>query len=221
VFVALLAATGCGGPSSSDKSKEGVRSALSEYGALVKEGKTKEACENYFTVAAKLAMMGQCEELSARGASDLPSDKGLKEIENSITIDGNTATWPTASGTGEMTYVDGSWKFAPGGATGNGTNPEAGAKVEQWPDLWCEAYVGMTKIELEDLMGPATDPDSNKIDLIGSIDQESPPEPAYSDTWEAAGSYQYNAFFSTDDTVQQLDFNGPEGEIGCDDVRVD
>jgi len=46
-------------------------------------------------------------------------------------------------------------------------------------------------------------------------------KPAYSDTWEAAGTSQYNAFISTDEAVQQLDFNGPEDEISCDDVRVD
>ncbi len=79
----------------------------------------------------------------------------------------------------------------------------------------------MSKAELEGLMGLATNPESNRIPLIPGIEKDSPPKPAYSDTWEAAGAYQYNAFISTDEAVQQLDFNGPEDEISCDKVRVD
>jgi|GEM_PF-5741893 len=98
---------------------------------------------------------------------------------------------------------------------------EQTAKADEWPELWCEARVGMSKAELEGLMGPATRPESNRIPQIPGIAKDSPPNPAYSDTWEAAGTYQYNAFISTDEAVQQLDFNGPENEISCDDVRVD
>jgi hypothetical protein len=48
----------------------------------------------------------------------------------------------------------------------------------------------------------------------------SPPEAAGSDTREAPGSYQFNAFYDTNPQVQQLDFEGPARTLACPVLRV-
>ncbi len=87
-----------------------------------------------------------------------------------------------------------------------------------WPTLWCQAEVGMTRRRLATLMGPPTMPDSGMVPYI-SVDA-SPPDPVGSDTWSAPGSYSFNAFYDSDLRVQQLDFGGPDTEIACNRVRV-
>ncbi len=88
----------------------------------------------------------------------------------------------------------------------------------QWLSLWCQAQPGMTRNELWQLMGMPSGPDSGVIPLIPSGSQ--PPSPNGSDTWQAAGTFQFNAFYSTRLTVQQLDFNGPEGKLACPTIRT-
>jgi len=85
-----------------------------------------------------------------------------------------------------------------------------------WSEKWCEATVGMSRSALHALMGEPTQPDSGKIPLIAL---GGPPEPLGADTWEAPGSYQFNAFYNRDLNVQQLDVNGPDNTIICDTIR--
>jgi hypothetical protein len=92
--------------------------------------------------------------------------------------------------------------------------------VRRWPSLWCSAKVGMSRSALHSLMGPPTEPDSGKIPLIPHVGATSPPEPQGSDTWQAPGSYQFNAFYDPALHVQQLDFNGPKSALPCSDSRV-
>ena len=88
----------------------------------------------------------------------------------------------------------------------------------EWLTLWCQATTDMTRDALWQLMGMPTAPDSGVIPLIPSGTQ--PPSPNGSDTWQAAGTYQFNAFYSTKLTVQQLDFNGPDNKLGCENPRT-
>ncbi len=59
-----------------------------------------------------------------------------------------------------------------------------------------------------------------KINANGENENEAPPQAAGSDTWEAPGSYQFNAFYDRSLHVQQLDFGGPGRELPCAAIRV-
>jgi len=93
---------------------------------------------------------------------------------------------------------------------------EAEVASTDWPEAWCKARIGMTRNGLVELMGEPTERDSGRIPLIPDI-ENIPPDPVGSDTWEVAGSGEYNAFYDTDLKVQQLD--GPS-EIGCSEIRA-
>jgi hypothetical protein len=96
--------------------------------------------------------------------------------------------------------------------------------VREWPQRWCEIKIGDTREEVVVAMGAyPTEENSRKIPLVppmrnGKIN--SPPEAAGSDTWEAPGSYQFNAFYDTNLRVQQLDFEGPPRTLPCAAIRV-
>jgi hypothetical protein len=101
--------------------------------------------------------------------------------------------------------------------------------AEEWPDRWCRVRIGMTREQVVRTMGSyPTDQDSGKIPKIpeitgspsGKVENAAPPEPAGSDTWEAPGTYQFNAFFDLDLRVQQLDFGGPAPRLSCPSIRV-
>jgi hypothetical protein len=93
---------------------------------------------------------------------------------------------------------------------------EAKVASADWPEAWCKVRIGMTRDGLVDLMGEPTERDSGRIPLIPDIENV-PPDPVGSDTWEVAGSGEYNAFYDTDLNVQQLD--GPS-DIGCSEIRA-
>lgn len=93
---------------------------------------------------------------------------------------------------------------------------EAEVVSADWPETWCKARIGMTRNGLVELMGEPTERDSGRIPLIPDI-ENIPPDPVGSDTWEVAGSGEYNAFYDTDLNVQQLD--GPS-DIGCSEIRA-
>lgn len=103
------------------------------------------------------------------------------------------------------------------------------ALVQEWPSRWCSIKIGVSREAVVRAMGAyPTEENSHKIPLIPPIDlnasgenrTEAPPEPAGSDTWEAPGSYQFNAFYDTSLHVQQLDFNGPTKRLPCKEIRV-
>jgi hypothetical protein len=110
------------------------------------------------------------------------------------------------------------------------TTPSGTRSVpSEWTDRWCTVKIGDTREEATAKMGAyPTEEDSGKIPLIpyvkigpdGQNENEGPPIPAGSDTWEAAGTYQFNAFFDKDLRVQQLDFNGPKDELACAIIRI-
>jgi hypothetical protein len=93
---------------------------------------------------------------------------------------------------------------------------EAKVASADWPEAWCEARIGLTRDGLVELMGEPTERDSGRIPLIPDIENIAP-DPVGSDTWEVAGSDEYNAFYDTDLKVQQLD--GPP-DIGCAEIRA-
>jgi len=94
--------------------------------------------------------------------------------------------------------------------------------VREWPTSWCDDIrIGESREEVVAAMGAyPTEQDSHKIPLIPPIGTDRPPEAAGSDTWEAPGSYQFNAFYDTNLRVQQLDFGGPAGDLPCAAIRV-
>lgn len=101
--------------------------------------------------------------------------------------------------------------------------------VAEWPKRWCRAAIGISRVQLMRVMGAVpTEAGSRKIPLIpplhigarGQVENNAPPVPAGSDTWEAPGSYQFNAFYDRSLHVQQLDFSGSEQELPCPVVRV-
>jgi hypothetical protein len=98
------------------------------------------------------------------------------------------------------------------------------ALVREWPARWCGVQIGDSRDDVTRKMGAyPTEQDSHKIPLIPPIrhgESTAPPEPAGSDTWEAPGSYQFNAFFDTSLRVQQLDFSGPSRSLPCSLIRV-
>jgi hypothetical protein len=110
------------------------------------------------------------------------------------------------------------------------TTPSGTRSVpSEWTDRWCAVKIGDTREEATAKMGAyPTEEDSGKIPLIpyvkigpdGQNENEGPPTPAGSDTWEAPGTYQFNAFFDKDLRVQQLDFNGPKDELPCAIIRI-
>lgn len=108
---------------------------------------------------------------------------------------------------------------SPAAATEDSLETRAAENIgEDWPTLWCQARLGMTRDELANLMGPPPYPDSGRIPLV-DIDRR-PPEPVGSDTWEAPGTHQYNAFYDRNLRVQQLDLNGPDDAIRCSPERI-
>jgi hypothetical protein len=115
----IAGAIGCGSPSASDKSVEGVRAALSDYVTLASEGKVDEICDKYITEAVKkkLEPLGTCEQVIGATASRLPKVDQIQDLK--ITIDGNTARFELANDTAEFTYVDGTWKVADDGQSTN------------------------------------------------------------------------------------------------------
>jgi hypothetical protein len=96
--------------------------------------------------------------------------------------------------------------------------------VREWPPRWCDIKMGDTREEVVLAMGAyPTEQNSHKIPLIAPMKNgkiNSPPEAAGSDTWEAPGSYQFNAFYDTNLRVQQLDFEGPARLLSCPAIRV-
>lgn len=101
--------------------------------------------------------------------------------------------------------------------------------VREWPERWCTIPIGASREEVVKAMGAyPTDQDSHKIPHIPLIHLNSrgedvnpkPPMPAGSDTWEAPGSFQFNAFFDSSLRLQQLDFGGPAAELPCAATRV-
>ena len=102
--------------------------------------------------------------------------------------------------------------------------------VAEWPKRWCRAAIGISRVQVVRVMGAVpTEASSRKIPLIpplhigarGQVENHAPPAPAGSDTWEAPGSYQFNAFYDPSLHVQQLDFSGSEQELACPIVRVE
>lgn len=103
------------------------------------------------------------------------------------------------------------------------------ALTNQWPARWCEVKIGDSRKEVTRLMDSyPTEQNSHKIPLIppihinesGEAEGSAPPMPAGSDTWEAPGTYQFNAFYDRSQRVQQLDFSGPERKLGCAAIRI-
>lgn len=101
--------------------------------------------------------------------------------------------------------------------------------VREWPSRWCQVKVGASREAVVVAMGSyPTQQDSHKIPLIpyvhlnarGEDLNEAPPMAAGSDTWQAPGSYQFNAFYDTSLHVQQLDFGGPASKLPCATTRV-
>jgi hypothetical protein len=103
------------------------------------------------------------------------------------------------------------------------------SEPDEWPERWCEVKIGDSREQVVKTMGAyPTEEDSSKIPLIpyiqpnnaGENENEAPPEAAGSDTWETAGTYEFNAFFDPSLHVQQLDFSGPAKELDCGTTRV-
>jgi hypothetical protein len=101
--------------------------------------------------------------------------------------------------------------------------------IAEWPERWCQVKPGFSRLQVSRIMGAVpTEADSGKIPHIpyiklnenGENENEAPPTPAGSDTWEAPGSYQFNAFYDPSLHVQQLDFGGPDSELPCATTRV-
>ena len=68
-----------------------------------------------------------------------------------------------------------------------------------------------------------TDQNSHKIPLIPRVHAGASPqpyEPGGSDTWEAPGSGEFNAFYDKDLRVRQLDIGGRPTNSPCPAVRV-
>jgi hypothetical protein len=116
-----------------------------------------------------------------------------------------------------------------GAATGAETPRGTSSTPSEWTERWCEVEIGDSREEATATMGTyPTEEDSGKIPHIPEIElndqgenvNEGPPLPLGSDTWEAAGTYQFNAFFDTNERMQQLDFAGPESEIDCAVTRI-
>lgn len=136
---------------------------------------------------------------------------------NTVTVTQSTSTLPTS----EKQYTG----HLPPGVTDHPSS----ALVSEWPERWCRVRIGANREQVSEIMGAVpTEADSGKMPLIppiklnarGENENEGPPRPAGSDTWQAPGSYSFNAFYDRALRVQQLDFEGPARELGCASIRV-
>lgn len=83
----------------------------------------------------------------------------------------------------------------------------SGATAKTWPAKWCQAQPGITRAQLEQIMGTPT-----------QVDPEG-------ESWSAY-EFQFNAFFAADGTVRQLDINDLEltaaekASLACQTTRI-
>jgi len=106
-------------------------------------------------------------------------------------------------------FEHGKWREAScekvGASSSSSSGPSADV-VKAWPDKWCQAQPGITKEQLYAIMGPPTS------------------EPTDQASWSAF-NYQFNAFFSVDGTVHQLDINtyqlsaAEKATLKCNETR--
>ena len=103
-----------------------------------------------------------------------------------------------------------------GGDATTGTPSPAGPPpinvAETWPQQFCRATIGMTRVQMRGLMGEPT--------------QENTPEGSDPQmVWEAYG-YHFTAFFGADEKVRRLDINdtdlSPEqkADLPCSATRT-
>jgi hypothetical protein len=84
--------------------------------------------------------------------------------------------------------------------------------VEQWKERWCQAAVGMSPSEIQDLMGTPTE------DYMGA---KTPAGFEPQMIWEA-GKWHFTAFFSDGTRADDLDVNtyaltdADQASVGCD-----
>jgi chitodextrinase len=207
-LVAVLLA-GCGGSSGSapkpetatvtgtSKDADGVRRAWAEMIRLERAHEGRQVCDRYVTegTVQTLDAFGGCAQaLSGDVKVSATSPDKLKVV---VKGDQAAVVDPADPDPGLAVYTRGHWRFDIGDLAAQQPPkdlPVPEAVMRSWPAKFCQARIGMTKPEIQALMG--------KPQLQTPAGFGSPEE------WEwSAGRFHFHGFFGTDGRVRQLDID--------------